>query len=112
MTFFITDAGYHRSKRESPTAEAEEEFLCAKGVDDTDFYAVFDSVSVAQQLCNCPTEEQAKGRTHVRVDHVIITLVVRPACEALSSFYERIVCGSAFFCGRPGGGSTIYCIAL
>ena len=46
VAFFITDAGYHRSKRDSPTAKAEEEFLVARGVGDTDFYAVFDSVSV------------------------------------------------------------------
>lgn len=47
VTFFITDAGYHRSKLGSPTAKAEEEFLLAKGVGDTDFYAVFDSVRVS-----------------------------------------------------------------
>ena len=46
VAFFITDAGYHRSKRDSPTAKAEEEFLVSRGVGDTDFYAVFDSVSV------------------------------------------------------------------
>ncbi|CAM9113857.1 unnamed protein product [Scytosiphon promiscuus] len=45
VAFFITDAGYHRSKRDSPTAKAEEEFLLAQGgVSDTDFYILFDSV--------------------------------------------------------------------
>ncbi|CAM9332790.1 unnamed protein product [Ectocarpus sp. 6 AP-2014] len=44
VAFFITDAGYHRTKRDSPTAKAEEDFLVAKGVSDTDFYALFDSV--------------------------------------------------------------------
>ncbi|CAM9404457.1 unnamed protein product [Ectocarpus fasciculatus] len=44
VAFFITDAGYHRTKRDSPTAKAEEELLVAKGVPDTDFYALFDSV--------------------------------------------------------------------
>ena len=54
VTFFITDAGYHRSKRDSPTAKAEEEFLLAKGVDDADFYAVFDSVSLYIQHGTAP----------------------------------------------------------
>lgn len=44
VAFFITDAGYHRSKLDSPTAKAEEEFLGARGVSDTDFYTLFDSV--------------------------------------------------------------------
>lgn len=45
VAFFITDAGYHRTRQESPTAHAEHDYLVEKGVDDSDFYAVFDLVS-------------------------------------------------------------------
>lgn len=44
VAFFITDAGYHRTKRESPTAQAEDDYLLGKGASDTDFYVLFDSV--------------------------------------------------------------------
>ncbi|CAM9350552.1 unnamed protein product, partial [Laminaria digitata] len=44
VAFFITDAGYHRKKGESPTAKAEDDYLVGKGASDTDFYVLFDSV--------------------------------------------------------------------
>lgn len=44
--FFITDAGYHSSGLDSPTARAEERYLLEKGVPDTDFFQLFDSVRV------------------------------------------------------------------
>lgn len=44
VAFFITDAGYHRTRWDSFTAKAEEDYLVGKGVSDTDFYALFDSV--------------------------------------------------------------------
>lgn len=72
VTFFITDAGYHRSKRDSPTAKAEEEFLLARGVDDTDFYAVFDSVSVVHTEymthAIAVLKDETNGRSIVRLE--------------------------------------------
>lgn len=65
VTFFITDAGYHRSKLDSPTAKAEEEFLLAKGVADADFYAVFDSVSIVHDSYSSWPAEEANGRARV-----------------------------------------------
>lgn len=44
VVFFITDAGYHRTPDISPTAKAEYTHLMERGVQDTDFYVLFDSV--------------------------------------------------------------------
>lgn len=44
VAFFITDAGYHRTKWESHTAQAEDDYLLEKGAHVTDFYVLFDSV--------------------------------------------------------------------
>ena len=53
VAFFITDAGYHRHKRLSPTARAEDDYLVDKGAADTDFYVLFDSVRLFF-LCMVP----------------------------------------------------------
>ena len=44
VAVFITDAGYHRTKSESHTAQAEDDYLLEKGAHVTDFYVLFDSV--------------------------------------------------------------------
>lgn len=57
VAFFITDAGYHRNKRDSDTAQAEEDYLVQKGVTDTDFYVMFDAV----RLSACKTTNRGEG---------------------------------------------------
>lgn len=44
LAFCITDAGYHRTNDESPTARQEQSYLEEKGVSETDFFRLFDLV--------------------------------------------------------------------
>lgn len=114
VVFFITDAGYHRTKRDSRTAQAEEDYLVQKGVADTDFYVMFDAV----RLSKGKTTNGGGGAgndviTQCAVASWTWTIHLAPVLGTTCRFRQpRLRLARMVPVATPSGGAMVCCIDL